>query len=245
MLPALIMTGASFAAVAFSMRALHPSITAVLPSHATSVEQIVLLAVPSVAATVDGSRAVDRIAPPPAMRDEKRTEFPSPPDTSAGPSTSDEVTPANAPASLSPAPLPSRLLRPAAPGVPWYSPPRPHNPFERGEPLSTAERDSLIGEAMARMAATGFHYEPTQSERDAMAKEAMLKMRNTGRILLVPPDNSGGLITMPLPFFSRGPSKARRVRESQAFDENRARLERLRQRADSARRARGDTLPLR
>ena len=93
------------------------------------------------------------------------------------------------------------------------------------------------------MAATGFHYEPTQSERDAMAKEAMLKMRNTGRILLVPPDNSGGLITMPLPIFSRGPSKARRVRESQAFDENRARLERLSQRADSARRARGDTLP--
>ena len=95
------------------------------------------------------------------------------------------------------------------------------------------------------MAATGFHYEPTQSERDAMAKEAMLKMRNTGRILLVPPDNSGGLITMPLPIFSRGPSRARRVRESEAFDENRARLARLRQRADSARRARGDTLPLR
>ncbi len=139
--------------------------------------------------------------------------------------------------------MPSRLLRPTPPGVPWYSPPRVRNPFERSDSLSPAERDSLIAEAMARMAAMGFHYEPTQGERDAMAKEAMLKMRNSGRILLVPPDNSGGLITMPLPIFSRGPGRARRVRESQVFDENRGRLELLRLRADSARRARSDTIP--
>lgn len=85
----------------------------------------------------------------------------------------------------------------------------------------------------------------TQSERDAGAKEAMLKMRLSGRILLVPPDNTGGLITsgIPLPLFGAGPSRAERSRNSRAVDENRVRLERLRQRADSLRRSRADSLP--
>jgi hypothetical protein len=109
--------------------------------------------------------------------------------------------------------------------------------------MTADERDSalnVMSDAVPDLAAWRV---PTQSERDAAAKEAMLKMKLTGRILLVPPDNSGGLITMPLPLFGAGPTRARRAREKQAFDENRARLERLRQRADSARRARGDSLP--
>jgi hypothetical protein len=86
---------------------------------------------------------------------------------------------------------------------------------------------------------------PTQSERDAAAKEAMLKMRLSGRTLLVPPDNTGGLITasIPLPLFGAGSSSARRRRDARAFDENRVRLERLRQRADSLKRSRADSVP--
>jgi hypothetical protein len=84
---------------------------------------------------------------------------------------------------------------------------------------------------------------PTRSERDSGARAAQLKMRLTGRTLLVPPDNSGGLITssFPLSLFSRGPSKAQRVRDERSFDEGRARLQRLRQRADSMRQAREDS----
>ena len=89
------------------------------------------------------------------------------------------------------------------------------------------------------------HRGQTTSDRDARAKEAMLKMRLTGRVLLVPPDNSGGLITssLPLPLFGVRPSRATRARESRADDDNRARLERLRQRADSRRRSRADSFP--
>ena len=49
---------------------------------------------------------------------------------------------------------------------------------------------------------------PSRSERDVAAKEALLKMRLSGRILLVPPDNSGGLITanIPLPKGTGDPS---------------------------------------
>ena len=52
---------------------------------------------------------------------------------------------------------------------------------------------------------------PAPAERDSAAKEAMLKLRQSGRILLVPPDNSGGMITAPLPFLSKGPSRAQRA----------------------------------
>ena len=109
--------------------------------------------------------------------------------------------------------------------------------------MTAEERDSALSVMSLMVPDLAASRMPTQGERDAAAKEAMLKIKNSGRILLVPPDNSGGLITMPLPLFSRGPSRARRARDSRAFDENRARLDRLRLRADSARRARGDSLP--
>ena len=85
----------------------------------------------------------------------------------------------------------------------------------------------------------------TPAERDAASKEAMLKIHLSGRPLLVPPDNTGGMITASIPFslFGAGPSRASRRRESRVVDENRARLLRLKQRADSLRRVRGDSLP--
>jgi hypothetical protein len=76
------------------------------------------------------------------------------------------------------------------------------------------------------------------AERDSASKEAMLKIRQSGRILLVPPDNSGGMITAPLPFLSRGPSRAKRARDARSLDEGRARLRRLQARVDSIRRVR-------
>jgi hypothetical protein len=148
-------------------------------------------------------------------------------------------------AALSPGVFSPRLAVPRLPGTSWYSAPRPRNPFAADAPLSRAEQDSTVGVIGPAVPGLAARRVQPQSERDAAAKEAMLKMRLTGRILLVPPDNTGGLITssIPFPLFSRGPSKVRRMRDQRAFDENRARLERLRQRADSARRARWDTLP--
>jgi hypothetical protein len=145
---------------------------------------------------------------------------------------------------LAPVALPPRLVVPRQ-STAWLTVPGRHDPFSPAGPLSAVERDSTLAAMAAAFAELAARRVPTQGERDAAAKEAMLKMRLTGRILLVPPDNTGGLITasIPLPLFSAGPSKARRARDRQAFDENRARLERLRQRADSARRARGDSVP--
>ena len=82
---------------------------------------------------------------------------------------------------------------------------------------------------------------PTRPEIDAAAKEATLKMRLTGRPLLVPPDNSRGLITARIPL-PGGPSKAVRARAQRADDEGRARLRRLLARIDSLRRVRADSL---
>jgi hypothetical protein len=111
--------------------------------------------------------------------------------------------------------------------------------------LSAAERDSTLHALGAEIPELAARRIQTQGERDAASKEAMLKIHLSGRSLLVPPDNTGGMITasIPLPLFGAGPSSARRRRERQVDDENRARLERLKQRADSLKRARGDSLP--
>jgi hypothetical protein len=110
-------------------------------------------------------------------------------------------------------------------------------------PLSAAERDSTLlalGAAVPELAARRV---VPQGERDARAKEAMLGMRLSGRILLVPPDNSGGLITssIPLPVFSGGPSRAKRRRDSVAVASEQVVRDRLRQRADSLRQLRADS----
>jgi hypothetical protein len=146
---------------------------------------------------------------------------------------------------LSPPSMSSRLVPTRQGGLPWYSLPRPRDPFAGSSTSSAAEQDSILREMAGQIADLAARRVQPQSERDAAAKEAMLKMRLLGRTLLVPPDNTGGLITasIPLPFLSSGPSKARRARDARVFDENKARLERLRQRADSSRRSRGDSVP--
>lgn len=139
----------------------------------------------------------------------------------------------------------TRLSRPRQHEEPWYVAPRGPNLFKPAEPLTGPERDSVLRILGSDVPGLAARRGQTTSERDARAKEAMLKMRLTGRVLLVPPDNSGGLITssLPLPLFGARPPSATRARATRADDDNRARLERLRQRADSLRRSRADSLP--
>lgn len=147
--------------------------------------------------------------------------------------------------SLVPASPSTRLTRARHDEEPWYVAPRGRNPFKPAKPLTIAEQDSVLRRLGTDVPDLAFRRGQTVAERDARAKEAMLKMRLAGRVLLVPPDNSGGLITssIPLSLFSAKPPSARRARSSSAEDDNRARLERLRQRADSLRRVRIDSVP--
>ena len=142
------------------------------------------------------------------------------------------------------APAFTRLL-PSSAGTPWYSAPRAHDPFVRNEQGSREDRDSALGALGAQVPELAMRRVPSHGERDALAKTAMLKMRLSGRILLVPPDNSGGTITasLPLPFLgARGPSRVARPRDSVAGTAGREIQERLRHRADSLRAARSDSM---
>lgn len=171
----------------------------------------------------------------------------APPDSAASTIVAAASTPPAAatsrPLEMVPLPSSARLAPPRAPATPWYVPSRARSPFVPALPPSIAERDSTLaalGTAVPELAARRV---PTRSERDARAKEAMLKMRLSGRILLVPPDNSGGLITLsiPLPIFSRGPSRAKRRRDSIAVAADQVIRDRLRLRADSLRQWRVDS----
>lgn len=144
------------------------------------------------------------------------------------------------PWSLSP-----RLALPRKHNVSWYAARSRRNPFGPADSLGTMERDSILRVLGGEVPELAVRRGQTPSERDAGAKEAMLKMRLTGRTLLVPPDNSGGLITssFPLTLFGVHAERARNARDNQTVDENRARLARLRQRADSLRRSMVDSLP--
>jgi len=139
--------------------------------------------------------------------------------------------------------LSPRLLAPGRARVPWYSTRAFRSISSPPEPPSATERDSTLVDLHAALPDLAAARAPTPSERDAAAKEALLKMHNTGRLLLVPPDNTGGLISssIPLPLLGAAPSHARRVRDIRAYDEGRARIERLRARADSMIRARTDS----
>jgi hypothetical protein len=171
------------------------------------------------------------------------------PDTGAHPPTTPTVAPhastswSIGTSPLSPSGIPSRLLLPSSPRRGWPVPPRPHNPFEPAGPPEAEERDAALDAMGTSTPEAAARRVPTQAEIDAGTKSAQLKMRLAGRTLLVPPDNSGGAITscLPLPFLSRGPSKARRASEERTFSESRERLARLRQRADSLRRVREDS----
>ena len=117
----------------------------------------------------------------------------------------------------------------------------PHDPFADPAPLSPLERDSVLSALSAMTPEAAARRVSTRAEVDSAAKEATLEMRLAGRPLLVPPDNSGGLVTLRVPLPGR-PSRSERARVRRADDEGQARLRRLRARADSLRRAREDSL---
>lgn len=146
---------------------------------------------------------------------------------------------------LMPWPLSPRLALPRKRDMPWYSDRPRRNPFGPAESLGALERDSILRALSDEVPELALRRGQTRSERDAGAKEAMLKMRLSGRILLVPPDNSGGLITssFPLTLFGADAARTRRAGQNRTVDENRMRLVRLGQRADSSRRSRVDSLP--
>jgi hypothetical protein len=252
-LAAAALTCASFAGVLRSMR--QPSLWAVsatLRARDPAPERVVFVtlrdAPPSSAQQTALAIRSARLNRPVAPRVERSSGNPprdtgsTQPMSTAAPATATE--PGEPYASLSPSPMSPRLVPPRLRGAPWYSFSRRRHPLAPSEPLSAAERDSTLRALGAEVPQLAARRLRTQSERDAAAKEAMLKIHLSGRPLLVPPDNTGGMITasIPLPLFGAGPSKARRQRESEVLDENQARIKRLTQRTDSLRRARVDSL---
>ena len=211
-------------------------------------EVVVRLALP--APRIAPAPDVERVTPP--ARAARQSEIVSVPRDS-GAATAPSTMGAS-PAAVVETPAPSdplapsgstRLLPSRQPGSAWYSSPRARNPFVHGGQVSAAERDSILGALGAQVPWLAAERRATQSEIDARAKEAMLKMRLTGRTLLVPPDNSGGLITasIPVPFLNgRKISDEERRRTFEASRAARAIRERLRQRADSLKRARSDSV---
>jgi hypothetical protein len=244
------LTVASFGGVLVAMREAGswPSADARSDRHAAP--ERVTIVVPRPAPFVAAppvSRAVSSGAlPPPVPRLGNSTRFAGPDSSPVQPAptatTRDPEERSSWPSPYSSSP---RLVPLRQRGAPWYSLPRRRAPLAPPEALSAAERDSVLHALGAEVPELAAQRIQTQGERDAASKEAMLKIHLSGRNLLVPPDNTGGMITasIPLPLFSAGPSRARRRRESQVQDENRARLERLKHRADSLKRARGDSLP--
>jgi hypothetical protein len=174
-----------------------------------------------------------------------RTAIPPPPDTAstraAAPTTAPSPTPSGALLSIDGV---SRLARPRPGSGTMFGPQNARDPFAPPAPLTLGERDSVLHALETMTPELAARRVPSRAEVDAAAKEATLKMRLSGRTLLVPPDNSGGLIVarIPLPRLRPGPSKAARARDRRAVDEGQARLRRLLARADSARRARQDSL---
>ena len=139
----------------------------------------------------------------------------------------------------------SRLARPRPDrGGRWVLPRIARDPFAEPAPLDPVERDSVLTALSTMTPDAAAHRAPTRAEVDSAAKEATLKMRLAGRPLLVPPDNSRGLITvrLPLPGAPSRSSESERAHTRRADDEGRLRLRRLRARADSLRRARDDSL---
>ena len=119
--------------------------------------------------------------------------------------------------------------------------PGPRDPFAPLAVATAIERDSVLTALSTMVPDLASRRVPTRAERDSGAKEATLKMRLADRPLLVPPDNSTGLIVarVPLP---GGPSRKRRARDARSHDEGQARLRRLLARVDSLRRASEDSL---
>ena len=135
----------------------------------------------------------------------------------------------------------SRLARPRPDLGAWIAAPDAHDPFASSAVPTAAVRESVLIALSTMVPDLAARRVPTRAERDSAAKAATLKMRLAGRPLLVPPDNSGGVITVRIPLPAGSSTKAR-LRDAGSYDEGRTRLRRLLARADSARRAREDSL---
>lgn len=135
----------------------------------------------------------------------------------------------------------ARLTRPRPELGDWIAVPVPRDPFAPPAVPTAIERDAVLIALSTMVPDLAARRVPKRAELDSGAKEATLKMRLAGRPLLVPPDNSGGLITARIPW-PGGPSRAARVRAVRSHDEGKARLRRLLARVDSLRRAREDSL---
>jgi hypothetical protein len=145
-----------------------------------------------------------------------------------------------APASVG---APSARLVPSRGAVPW-TPRVVFDPFTDRVAPSAEVRDSLLRDLRDTIAGVARTRVMSTGQRDALIKEGALRTHVLGRPQLDRPVGDGtysgrGSGGISVPLFEPGPSRAARVRDSISFAENRARLERLRLRADSLRRARG------
>jgi hypothetical protein len=136
---------------------------------------------------------------------------------------------------------PSSRLMPSRSGASLVPAPG-FDPFRERAAPSPEMRDSLLRDMRDTIAIVARTLVMTGAQRDALIKEGMLRNKVSGRTLLDPGVGNGtyrgGAGGIPLPFLEPGPSRGQRVRDSISFAENRARLQRLRARADSLRAAR-------
>jgi hypothetical protein len=246
LLAATAATCGAFAAVLLSLHRLTAVSSVAARRREPSREQIVLV-VPRVYHSTRRDPMVDRAAPSATLRAPRAPHSPreTPRDTGSAPPDPRAVaseTRATASARVPTFDGAARLARPRPNHTGrWVVPTVVYDPFAEPAPPASAVRDSVLAALSTTTPEAAAHRIPARAEVDSAAKEATLKMRLAGRPLLVPPDNSAGLITtrVPLP---GGPSKADRARLRRADDEGQARLRRLLARADSARSAREDSL---
>ena len=240
---AMAVTYGSFAGVLLSLRyvARAPSASPRLPTA----ERIVLV-VPRPLAGLTNDEPVARSEGPVAVARAPRVARPVPPDigrareSSIASATKATTNPGAATeVALSPDQV-SRLARPRPDVGAWIAVPT-RDPFTSPTVPTAVERDAVLTALSTMVPDLAARRVPTRAERDWAAKEATLKMRLASRPLLVPPDNSGGLITARVPLLG-GSSRKQRARDARSYDEGRARLRRLVARADSLRRAREDSL---
>lgn len=156
------------------------------------------------------------------------------------------ATSASPPAAPPPAPSsigsPSSRLMPSR-GTALLTPPVVFDPFAERVAPSPEVRDSLLRELRDAIATVAPTRAMSSARRDALLKDGAMRTHLLGRPQLDKPvgngtysGKGGGGISVPL--FEPGPSRGSRVHDSVSFAENLARLERLRLRADSLRRAR-------
>lgn len=236
-------TSASFVAVILSLYRVTPE-RGVAPRQHAPASELVVIVEPRAPSTVNHTPVFHRSPVTPAPRASRSVAAPHL-DTGSAEGRSaaiaaDAVRP-SPPSALS-IDATSRLARPHPDHVGrWVVPRIARDPFAEPAPLDPVERDSVLSALSTMTPEAAAHRTPTRAEVDSAAKEATRKMRLAGRPLLVPPDNSGGLVTLRLPLPGE-PSKAERTRVRSADDEGQARLRRLRARADSARRVAHDSI---